>query len=368
MGLTIVQVLSSFGLGGQERIALDLATGFRDAGHRPISVSLAEDHEGPLGAEFRARGLEVEHIRKQPGFDTGLYLTLGRLYRRAGADVVHTHNPQPLIYGGPPARLVRAALIHTKHGINPDTDRRKWLKRAVGRLPARFVAVSQPTADVARDRHECPANRIRVIPNGIDLSRFGKDEVARREVRDELGLPRDAWVVGTVGRLWPEKGHPYLLKSLEPLLSPSFHVVIAGDGPEADSTAALVRSLARPSSVHLLGPRHDIPRIFAALDTFVLSSMREGLPLVIPEAMASGLPVVSTAVGGIPQVVEEGRSGFLVDYGDEEAMRAAISKLDRDRALAEEFGRVGRAAALDRYSSQRMVDDYLALYHDVVRS
>lgn len=365
--LGIVHLLSSFGLGGQERIALDLAVGQQADGHRPIAVTLESGAEGPLGPEFRRRDIEVVHVPKRPGFDARLWLELGGLFRRERVDVVHTHNPQPLIYGGPAARACRVALVHTKHGVNPDSDRRLWMKRAAGWLADSFVAVSEPTAEVARQTRECRPSALRVVPNGIDLARFGKDDAGRAAVRAELGIPADAWVVGTVGRLWPEKDHPFFLRAVEPLLGDRFHVLIAGDGPEAGRTAALVASMRVPTSIHLLGPRHDIPRVLAALDTFVLSSVREGLPLVIPEAMACELPVVATSVGGIPQVVVEGETGFLVSSGDEAALRERISRLDRDRAEAVNFGRAGRQRALERFSSRRMVNDYFDLYQKALR-
>ena len=367
--MNIIHVLSSFGLGGQERVALDLAVGQKADGHRPIAITLEPGDPGPVGQEFRDAGVEVRHLPKRPGFDVRLAFQLGDLFRREHADVVHTHNPQPLIYSGVGARLNRAALVHTKHGMNPDTSRRVRLRQAAAKLVDAFVAVSEPTAEHARETGECAPSKLHTIPNGIDLSRFGgtDDAEARAAVRKELGISPDSWVVGTVGRLWPEKGHPYMLRSLEPLLGPSFHVLIAGDGPDAKEMAEFVANLRVPESVHLLGPRLDIPRVLAALDTFVLSSVREGLPLVIPEAMAAGLPVVSTAVGGIPGVVEEGRTGFLVEYNDEEGMRDRIAALDADRKMAKECGIRGRTAALERYSSQRMVRDYMDLYEEIRR-
>lgn len=368
MSMCIVHVLSSFGMGGQERVAFDLAVGQHKAGHQAVAVSLAPREEGPLGEEFRKSGVEVVHLPKRPGFDVRLPWELQRLFRRQGADVVHTHNPQPLIYGGAPAKLAGAVLVHTKHGVNPDSSRRVWMRRAVGRLPDAFVAVSGPTAEVARNAGECDKGKLRVIPNGIDLSRFGRDEGDRNAIRRELDIPLNAWVVGTVGRLWPEKGHPFLLRAVEPLLGPDFHLIIAGDGPQADELARAVGKLRRPASVHLLGARTDVPRVVAAFDTFVLSSVREGLPLVIPEAMAAGLPVVATAVGGIPQVVADGETGYLFAYDDDDALRERLGALADDPDRARTLGRRGREVALARYSCGRMVEDYLTLYREVAKS
>ena len=365
--LSIVHVLSSFGMGGQERVALDLAGGQAALGHKVVTVSLAPGPDGPLAAEFRGKGLEVATVPKRAGRDVRLMARLTRLLRRRGADVVHTHNPQPLLFASLPARLAGAGLVHTKHGVNPDIARRLAMRRAAGRLVGAFVAVSEPTAEVARAQRECPPDRLHVIPNGIDLDRFGPDPEARGALRRELGIPPDAFAVGTVGRLWPEKGHAYLIRSLEPVLSDRIHLVIAGDGPEADTLARQVAALPQPGAVHLTGNRRDVPRLLAALDAFVLSSRSEGLPLVIPEAMAAGLPVVSTAVGGIPQVVDEGVTGFLVESGDEVALRERLLTLDADRDLTRKCGLMGREKALERYSSRRMVADYLDLYRQVVR-
>ncbi|HKE18903.1 MAG TPA: glycosyltransferase [Kofleriaceae bacterium] len=364
--LSIVHVLSSFGMGGQERVALDLAGGQSGEGHRVLTVSLAPEPEGPLAAEFRQRGLEIATVAVAAGRDPRLFLELARLFRQRAVDVVHTHNPQPLLFAALPAKLTRARLVHTKHGVNPDSGRRLAMRRAAGRLVDVFVAVSQPTANVAAERRECRRDRLHVVPNGIDLGRFAPDSGARREIRRELGIPEQAFAVGTVGRLWPEKGHAYLIRSVEPVLGDGFHLVITGEGPERDNLVRQVGELARPDCVHLTGNRRDVPRLLAALDAFVLTSKSEGLPLVIPEAMAAGLPVVSTRVGGIPQVVEEGVTGFMVEYGDEEGLRRRLVALDEDGQLARKCGAMGRERSLDRYSSRRMVADYLGLYRRVV--
>ena len=367
MSFSIVHVLSSFGMGGQERVALDLATGLAAAGHRVLTVSLAPPPDGPLAAEFRDQGLEIATVPKRSGRDLRLMVELGRLFRARGADVVHTHNPQPLLFSALAARASGAALVHTKHGVNPDTARRMAMRRAAGRLVAAFVCVSEPTAEVARAGRECPPGRLHVVPNGIDLDRFGRDPDARRALRAELGIPPDAFAVGTVGRLYVEKGHAYLIRSLAPVLGDRFHLVITGEGPERDNLAAQAAALARKDCVHLTGNRRDVPRLLAALDAFTLTSKSEGLPLVLPEAMAAGLPIVATAVGGVPRVVHEGETGFLVEYGDEEALRARLCALDDDRQLARRCGEIGRERALGRYSSRRMVADYLELYRRVTQ-
>jgi glycosyltransferase involved in cell wall biosynthesis len=369
--MRIAHVLSSFGMGGQERVALDLASGQLARGHEVTAVSLAPPPDGPLAAELAARGIALRTVPKRDGFDPTLPIRLALHFVQLHLDIVHTHNPQPLIYGALASKCARAGVVHTKHGANPDGGRRLRLRRAAARFADVFVAVSETTAEIARRNREVGERKLRTIPNGIDLSRFFPDASARAEVRRELGIPEDAWVAGTVGRLAPEKEQALLILALAPLLANHSarprHLLIVGDGPERARLEDAVAALGEPGTrVHLTGARKDVPRLLRALDAFVLSSSTEGLPLVIPEAMASGLPVVSTAVGGIPGVVEEGETGFLVAAGDGAALAARLERLASEPALVERFGRRARQIALDRYSADRMVRDYLDVYGEIL--
>src|SRR5262249_41411828 len=152
------------------------------------------------------------------------------LFKRLEARIVHTHNPQPLIYAAPAAKLARAAVVHTKHGANPDLSHRVSLRRAAAMAVDAYVAVSEATAESARASRDCAPSQLRVIANGVDLSRFHPDPRARTEVREELDIPKNAWVVGTVGRIAPEKQHALLVRAAEPLLGETFRLVVVGDG------------------------------------------------------------------------------------------------------------------------------------------
>ena len=365
MSLSIAHVVSSLGRGGQERVIFDLAHSQSDAGHRVTTFSLAEG--GSLADEFTEVGLPVVvEPKRGDGYDLSLARRLRRRFASGRYDLVHTHNPMALLYAALPARIAGAALVHSKHGINPDRGRRLWLRRAAGLLVNGYVAVSEPTAEVARANRECRLTRLRVIDNGIDLSRFSPSQAVRREVRAELGIPDRAFVVGTVGRLAPEKAHLFLLRAMAPILDDDLHVLICGDGPMAEQVAKEAAGLGRPDCVHLTGLRSDVPRVLAALDLFVLTSTVEGLPLVIPEAMATELPVVATAVGGVPRVVVEGQTGHLVDSGDEEALRSRIADLWRDPERRQRLGRRARTMALENYSAERMAAEYMDTYQEAL--
>lgn len=364
MSRSIVHVLSSFGVGGQERVALDLADGQRRRGHRVAVISLAPPPDGPLAAEFRDAGIDAYTIPKGPGLDPTLTARLAWRLRRVRADVVHSHNPLPLIYAAPAARLVGAVAIHTKHGQNPSSRGQILLRQAAARLVSAFVAVSPGTAAQARAQRDCPADRLQVVPNGIRLERFRPDAAIRAATRRELGLPDDAWVVGTIGRVDENKNQPMLVRAIAPLLGDRGHVVVVGDGPARAALDAAIATLP-PGRGHALGRRMDVDRLLPAFDVFALSSVSEGLPLVVPEAMAAGLPIVSTRVGGLGDVIDEGVTGLLCEV-DEASLRAALATLADDPARARAMGTRAREVALARYSAERMLDDYLAIYERAI--
>ncbi len=357
---SIVHVLSSYGVGGQERVALDLAIGQKARGHDVSVISLAAGPDGAMAKEFAEAGIAVGRVAKRDGLDPTLVPRLVRELRERGTEVVHTHNPLPLIYGAPAARLAGAAAIHTKHGLNPGSRGHRLLRRTAARLTHAFVAVSDTTEAQARAQHDAPLRKLHTIPNGIRLDRYAPDAEARAAARVELGLG-DAWVVGTVGRLDEYKNQALLVRAMAPLLSSRVRLVIIGEGDARPEVEAAVSALADPRWVVMTGRRMDVPRLVHAFDVFALSSKSEGLPLVVPEAMAAGLPIVTTAVGGLPSVVDHGSTGLLVPV-DEAAMHGALAKLSVDHELARGMGRRGREIALSRYSHDRMVDAYLALY------
>lgn len=362
--LRVAHVLSSFAMGGQERVALELAAAQVRLGLDVSAVSLAPLPHGVLASELRARGVTLQSVPKGASFDLRTIVRLAHLLSSSRIDVVHTHNPQPLAYGAPAARLARAVIVHTKHGVNPEGGRKLWLRRFGGHLSHAYVAVSDATAHVARRNRECLPARLHVIPNGVDLALYRPDEAARRSVRAELGIPTDAWVFGTVGRMSVEKDHALLVRAAGSLLGPRVRLVVVGDGEELANVRAAAK--AYEPWVTLTGVRHDIPRVVASFDAFVLSSRSEGLPLALLEAMATGLPVVGTDVGGVSEVVgKHGKAAVLVPARDEEALRRALAELMADRAAADARGIHARERAL-HYDAATVVDRYMALYRTLV--
>ncbi len=364
--MVIAHVLSSFGQGGQERVASDLAGLQRAAGHEVFAFSIAPGPAGPSAAAFQAADVPAETVAKGPGVDPSLPVRLAARLRSRGVNVVHTHNPHALVYGAPAAWLVGAAAVHSKHGMNPDRPRRLWLRRAAARLVDAYVAVTPTLAARALEQGDCDPSLLAVIPNGIDVERFVPSPALRRAIREELGIPGDAWVVGTVGRLAGEKDQALLVDAMAPLLSEGRQLVIVGDGPERDALRTRIAKTPGGRYVRMLGARADVESVLAAFDAFALSSRTEGLPLALLEAMATGLPVVSTAVGGIPDLVQHEVTGLLSPAGDPAPLTRHLALLSADGPLSRRIGEAGRRQVLERHSMARMAKEYGALYESAL--
>jgi sugar transferase (PEP-CTERM/EpsH1 system associated) len=355
--MRIVHVVQGLGIGGQERLVMQLSHELVARGHEPAIVSLSPGGEVRLDAG----SVPVHDATRANGADPSLVARLVALFRSLRAEVVHTHNPAPMLHAIPAALVARTQRrVHTKHGANIYGPRSLWAARALVRVLHAVVAVSPETAAIARTKERVPAARLRVVANGIPLRSFHPDADARARVRAELGVAPDAFVVGSVGRLAPEKDYPLLVRAIAPMLSERVRLVLVGSGSaRTDIERAIPPELAR--FVTLTGTRRDVPALLASVDLFVLCSRTEGLPLAVPEAMASALPVVATRVGGLPSVVPAD-CGLLVPPGDVGALGRAIAAMAGDRDRARTAGAAARRHALASFSIERMTDAYEAIY------
>jgi glycosyltransferase involved in cell wall biosynthesis len=316
-----------------------------------------------LAVEFERQVIEVHRVPKRPeGWDPTLTGRLAVLLRRQRVQVVHTHNPLPLVYATVAGRLGGARVVHTKHGAHPDLRHRIWLRRLGAAAAHRFVAVSAATAQAALELREVAPSKLEVVLNGTDVERFERTPARRQAARESWQLSERCCVIGTVGRMAAVKNHELLLRAAAPLLGHETALVIAGAGPELERTAALCAELGVADYVRLLGEVSDVPTVMSGLDIFALSSHSEGMPMVLVEAMAASLPVVATAVGGVPEVVEDGVSGCLVPAGDHAAMRARFETLRQDQQLGRRFGESGHARARQAFSLGRMTREYVEIY------
>lgn len=350
-------------------------------GGRCIGISAAGPYVGGLqqgGIEHRAlasstRGMDVLA-------DLRSALELWRILRAERPTVLHTHNPKPGVYGRIVGRLAGVpVVVNTVHGLYATPDDR-LAKRIVVYGLERLAStcshaelVQNPEDVATMRRYRLAARRkIRLLGNGVSLTRFAAPapaEVAaslRAEVRAELGLTPEQVVIGIVGRLVAEKGHPELFEAVEGLPPEAVLVVVGPDDPEKpDALPRSVVERARAQGVRFLGHRRDVERLYRAFDVFVLPSHREGFPRAAMEAAAAGLPVVAADVRGCRQVVDHDRTGLLVPVRDPAALRAALAALVADPDRRARLGAAAARKAADEFDERQVVATVMGTYAEV---
>lgn len=358
--LRVIHVLFRLQPGGMEYGVVKLVNGLD---RRAISSSICSTTPADEIKRLLHGDVRLYECRRREGNDPSLVLQLYRVFRRERPHIVHTHAWGTLCEGFLAARLARVPMIvHGEHGTLQLKPYQARVQGLMWRRVDRLLSVSSRLAERMAEGTGYPLDRITVIRNGVDLGRF--QSVSRDDARRALGLPADALLVGTAGRLVPVKDQQNLLNAFQILAAAgaSFTGVLAGDGPLRAGLEAQAASLGIGERVRFLGHQPDVERVFAALDVFVLPSRSEGLSNTILEAMASGRPVVATRVGGADELVEDGLTGTLVPPGDPDALASAIHRVLRDTALRDKMGAAGRRRALTRFTLDRMMRDYRNFY------
>lgn len=362
----VVHVIDRLGVGGMESVALAVIAATRDR-YDHVVIGLRE--RGELAARAEALGVAVESIDKQPGKDPAVYLRLYHRLRALAPDIVHSYNIGALD-AAVPARLAGCRhVVHAEHGRdaadpNGSNHKYRWLRRVIAPAISRFVPVSADLARWLERDVRIPRSKIELIRNGIDTERFAPGEAA---VLPGLPLINAATrVIGTVGRLDPVKGFDHLLDAMAVLAArrdiPPVHLVVVGGGPEHEHLAGRIRELGLQAQVTLAGQRDDADALLKHFDVYVCSSIAEGIALTVLEAMASGLPVVATAVGGNPELVADGETGLLVPARQPQALAEALARVLSAPERAQAMGQAARRRAQAEFSVASMVAGYCSLY------
>jgi glycosyltransferase involved in cell wall biosynthesis len=365
--ITICPLLHSLSVGGAEVLAARLARRLRGT-FRFVFVCL--DEIGQLGEELRAEGFPVVLLGRRAGLDWGCPLRLARLVREQQVDVVHAHQYTPFFYGLA-ARLCGPGrpILFTEHGRHqPDYPRpkRKLANRLLLSRRDRVVGVGEAVRQALISNEGIPGRRVGVLYNGIDVDAFAAAG-DRASARREMGVAPTEFVLLQVARLDYLKDHATAIRTLARVLSraPQARLILVGDGPERPAVEAQVRELNIADKVQLLGTRADVARLLHGADAFLLTSTSEGIPLTVIEAMAAGLPVVATNVGGLAEVVADGVTGFLAPAKDDAALAGHALRLAADAGLRRRMGLAGRARAKLHFDEPRMAHEYGRLYREL---
>jgi sugar transferase (PEP-CTERM/EpsH1 system associated) len=351
-----------------------------------LRVACLYHGDGSVAQRIRALDIPVTDLRMTTKWRWDAFARLYRLLRREKPDILHTWLFHANIPGRVLGRLAGVPrIISSERTMEMESRPRRWLNRLTSPLPDRVTCVSQSVARFAAHTIGLPSEKLVVIPNGIPISQFTNLPTSAR-ARAALCLPLHTPLIGTVSRAHPVKGLDVLLEAFARLLhsptdaqqisnltnirpfvsSPLADLLIVGDGPQLGALQAQAVGLGLGERVHFLGSRNDVPQVLAALDVFVLPSLHEGMPNAILEAMAAGLPVVATAVGGAPEVVVDGVSGLIVPPRDPLALADALSRLLDDAALRDRMGAAGRQRVEENFSQARMVRETERLYQELM--
>ena len=366
--MRVLHIISSCGMYGAEAVILNMSRMLNEGSHRSVVTAFlnSSNPNQQLHESASREGIESHLIPCNGRLDRGAIRRIRELAADMGADVVHAHGYKADLYVYFALRRSRIPLVSTCHTWY-DVDAKDYFYGVVDRLTLRsyerIVAVSEGVREYLV-RARVRAEKISMIRNGIDLRTF---DHASEVVKDELGWGAYP-LVGLVGRLSIEKGVDIFLEAAALVLAelPDTKFVVAGDGPDRAKLDGLIDELGIGASVHMLGRRDDMAAVYASLDLMVSSSRREGLPMAILEAMASRVPLIATAVGGVPTVILDGRTGVLVPEVDAGMLAKGMVALLRDGALRERLGVAARQLVEDEFSAQRMTSDYLRVYEDAV--
>jgi len=357
--LNVTHIVLALDVGGLQRNVVNQVRAGHRLGQRVSIICL--EQRGTLAERAEELGGRVDCLHKPPGLRLELVDRLAAAFRRLRSHVVHTHQIGSLFYAGPAARLARVpVLVHTEHGVEEyGRPRKRWLGRLAGLHADRFYCLTEAMRAAVVARRVVPAHRARVIHNGIDTESF-QTPTDPLETRRALGIPDQARVIGTVGRLTEVKQQDLLLRAFARVRArvADAHLLLLGDGPLRGALQDLAGQLGLSDRIHFAGFRPHSAPYLRAMDVFALTSRSEGMPQALLEAAVVGVPTIASAVGGVPEVVEHGRTGLLFEPGDEAALSEGLHRLLTDRPGARLFRAAAREKVEARYSVERMANDY----------
>lgn len=362
--IKVVHIVPMLSPGGAERVAVHIVRGLDRQRYEPSIISFTGRLNCDLDRLLEDAGIQVRYLGKRPGFDYRMYHRLPPILNELRPDIVHSH--LHVFRYALPFLLFRrkVSVLHTVHNlaereIEPGL---RWLQRYALKHGVVPVAVAEEVAESLARLYGI--QRCRVVPNGIPTDHYARPQIPRKEWRAREGFAETDVLFVCVARFAPQKNHALLLNSFArgPASDPNAHLVLIGEGNLQKNLEMQAKNLGIERQTHFLGLRTDIPEVLGAMDVFVLSSDYEGNPLSVMEAMAAGLPIVSTAAGGVPNLFENGKEGLLVQTGDVQELSSKMTFLSRNQELRQFLGTAAAQRARKNFDVSAMVRAYEGLY------
>lgn len=372
----VVHLIYRLDFGGLETLLVECVNRMPADRYRHAIVCLTD--YTAFSEKIDRSDVQIYALHKEPGLGLSTHIKTWKLLRRLRPAVLHTYNLATIEYTVAAALAGVPVRIHAEHGRNasdPEGRNRKhnFLRRILTPWVDRFVPVSADLQRWLKTRIGIPDSKNLLIHNGVDTRRF-RPAAAGKSFASDAPFGADDFVIGTVGRVQDVKNHLglidafILLREMLPSMKGRLRLAIVGDGPLLNALREKLAKAGIADMAWLPGARSDIADIMRGFSVFALSSIAEGTPVTILEAMATGLPVVATRVGGIPEAVAENVSGLLVPPSDPAALATALARYCEDPELAGRHGRAGRERVERQGSIAAMIDAYAELYDALCRT
>lgn len=371
----IVHIIYSLGTGGLENGLVNIINRSPPERYRHVIVCLTDATD--FAKRITAPNVEVIQLHKKPGHDWGLYFRLLKVLFSLSPDIVHTRNLTSLEMQALTLLLPGVKRVHGEHGrdvndLDGTNKKYNYLRKFLRFFIHRYITVSKDLECWLKETINVPEPKVRQIYNGVDSEKFHPNQLLREQVTPGGFLPGNSIVIGTVGRIAEVKNQKLLvdgvkrLVEIRPELKESLRLVLVGDGPLYDSLQAYISEIGISDLVWMAGDRDDIPHLMQLMDIFVLPSLAEGISNTVLEAMATGLPIIATNVGGNPELINDGENGRLITVGDDQRLAMAIGDLIDDSEVRNQMGQNGLNRVKSTFNWPKTVSEYLSVYDELL--
>ncbi|MCB1667803.1 MAG: TIGR03088 family PEP-CTERM/XrtA system glycosyltransferase [Porticoccaceae bacterium] len=373
----VAHIIYALGTGGLENGLVNIINRAPRKRYRHAIICLTDADD--FASRITAPGVEIIQLHKKPGHDIRLYWRLLKTLKRLKPVIVHTRNltsleMQALTFFLPGVRRIHGEHGRDIHDLDGSNRKYNFLRKVFRPFIHCYIAVSHDLGQWLKTVVGVPSEKVKQIYNGVDIERFLPAAHKNAALLPANFLPRDAIVIGAVGRIAEVKNQRSLILAVDqvlkakPELVDRLRVMLVGDGPLLAGIKTLVSDLRLSDIIWLPGDRTDIPQLLQQMDIFVLPSLAEGVSNTVLEAMATGLPVIATRVGGNPELVEEDVNGLLVDVDDSQQLAKALLKLIEQPELRQGLGQQGLKKVSETFNWQKTVAQYLAVYDEVLQT